>query len=66
MIAVSFTLPAIRSGMKVPGWDHEPSAPRVGEARLPRRKTVAQILRAAYQKHVRDRQTRQAVRRCLR
>jgi hypothetical protein len=31
----------------------------------PKRKTVAQILRAAYRKHVRDADTRRAVRRCL-
>jgi hypothetical protein len=31
-----------------------------------RRKTVSQILRAAYRKHVRDRHTRLAIKRCLR
>jgi hypothetical protein len=30
-----------------------------------KRKTVAQILRAAYRKHVRDQHTRRAVKRCL-
>lgn len=34
--------------------------------RAPRRKTVTQILRAAYRRHGRDRHTRRAVRRCLR
>ena len=31
-----------------------------------RRKTVSQILRAAYRKHVRDRETAEALKRCLR
>ena len=35
-------------------------------ARRSRRKTVTQILRAAYRKHVRDRETKAALRRCLR
>jgi hypothetical protein len=30
-----------------------------------KRKTVSQILRAAYRKHVRDQHTRRAVKRCL-
>jgi hypothetical protein len=53
--------------MKAHVWDNEigdrgqVQAPRPG-----RRKTVTQILRAAYRKHVRDAHTRQAVKRCLR
>jgi len=39
---------------------------RLPAGRLPRRKTVTQILRAAYRKHVRDRHTRLAIKRCLR
>jgi hypothetical protein len=35
-------------------------------ARAERRKTVSQILRAAYRKHVRDRETAAALKRCLR
>jgi hypothetical protein len=31
-----------------------------------RRKTVSEILRAAYRKHVRDRETAAALKRCLR
>jgi hypothetical protein len=38
--------------------------PRVGRA--PRRKKVSQILRAAYRKYVRDRDTQLAIKRCLR
>ncbi|MEP6669914.1 MAG: hypothetical protein ABJF10_12220 [Chthoniobacter sp.] len=35
-------------------------------ARPPRRKSVTQILRAAYGKHVRDRDTKRAIKHCLR
>ncbi|HEY3899119.1 MAG TPA: hypothetical protein VGM54_10925 [Chthoniobacter sp.] len=35
-------------------------------ARAVRRRTVSQILRAAYRKHVRDRETVEALKRCLR
>jgi hypothetical protein len=39
---------------------------RNAAGRPARRKTVTQILRAAYRKHVRDRYTKMAIKRCLR
>ena len=50
--------------MKAHIWEQE-SALRSRRPAQPKRKTVAQILRAAYHKHVRDPHTRQAVKRCL-
>jgi len=56
-------------GMKIDVWDNQTGC----QFRLPfqrrtrpKRQTVAQILRAAYRRHVRDAHTRQAVKRCLR
>ena len=44
------------------GYQAPHSASRPGR---PRRKSIAQILREAYRRHVRDRVTRQAVKCCL-
>jgi hypothetical protein len=55
--------------MKIHVWDHEVgffSTRLAASPARPKRKTVAQILRAAYRKHVRDAHTRQAVKHCLR
>jgi hypothetical protein len=55
--------------MKVHVFDHEVGWQfALPSARPPRgkRKTVAQILRAAYRRHVRDACTRRAVKYCLR
>jgi hypothetical protein len=51
--------------MKAHVWDFEFGF-QLSAPRSRRRKTVTQILRAAYRKHGRDRDTRRAVKRCLR
>jgi hypothetical protein len=54
--------------MKAHLWDNALGDPGSLSAARParsKRKTVAQILRAAYRKHVRDADTRRAVKRCL-
>ena len=53
--------------MKFPVWCYEAlSSYRAPVPRPSRRKTVSQILKAAYRKHVRDNHTKLAVKRCLR
>jgi len=53
--------------MKTHVWEYEfGSDSRSSEPRPSRRKTVTEILRAAYRKHVRDRHTRLAIKRFLR
>jgi hypothetical protein len=58
---------ALLETMKSHVWDYALGHGfRPPTGRPPRRKTVTQILRAAYRKHVRDRHTRLAIKRCLR
>jgi len=54
--------------MKAHLWDNAIGYPvplTAARPARPKRKTVAQILRAAYRQHVRDQFTRRAVKRCL-
>ena len=51
--------------MKMQIWKLAGDAKPSSQARAPRRKTVAAILRAAYRRFASDTVTRQAVRRCL-
>src|SRR5258707_750273 len=66
---IALMLCASYADMKIHVWDNEigcqfrPVSPRPTRSK---RKTVAQILRAAYRQHVRDPHTRRAVKRCLR
>ena len=53
--------------MKSHVWDYAIGhTPRRTAERSARRRSVTQILRAAYQKYVRDRDTKRAIKRCLR
>ncbi len=54
--------------MKTHVWDYDfgQSMRFATTTRTRRRKTVSQILRAAYRKHVRDAHTKKAIKHCLR